>query len=210
MICHRLIRVTKIFPKTTISLLKEYRGSISGDGPIRMDNGIVLIRNHRGEHVIRSINEDILRQRIPTYNCEIGHIVEYINNYDIRNSSSHEVHSILRNEILTSMVTRPRRVNTRRASAYDNGIVVERMIREHGRHRFLLRITDENILRQRIPSYRFRDGFVIYSINGIDITHLRTAREVNMQLTSRVLTSIGARSNVTESIGVIQEWDYDK
>jgi len=32
---------------------------------------------------MRSINEDMLRLRIPTYNCDIGHIVEYINSYDI-------------------------------------------------------------------------------------------------------------------------------
>ena len=120
-----VIRVTKIFPKITTSLLKEFRGSISGDEPTRMGRGIMLIRNHRGEHVLRSMNENMLRQRIPTYCCKIGHIVECINNYEIRNSSSQEAHSLLLNEILTRIVTRPRRVTTRRVLAE---IQVERHI----------------------------------------------------------------------------------
>jgi len=200
---------------TAIALLKGFRGSISGDGPpTRVDNGIVVNRNHRGEFIIRSINDEILGLRIPNHGCLVGNVVERINDRDVRfHISLTEVVAILPNELLTSIVARPsrnRNVNNARLESHNNGVTITRNGNSRNRNqRFLIRITDEQVLRQRIPNHGLCDGYSVYSINGQDTAGM-SYREVSLLLTSARLQSLGARPYLTPSVGIVQGWDFER
>ena len=105
--------------KSSISLLKGYRGSIADDGPSpsnqtriftrrRNDGhqGIRIMRNRRGEFVITELNPEILLQQIGENNCSVGQVVEFINDQNIMGLTTPEVNRLLRVQRLISIRTR--------------------------------------------------------------------------------------------------------
>lgn len=99
--------VEKIFCYRQISLLKEFRGSISGDGPPQQYNNGLTVRRNRSTRrfEIYSIDHDILSALIPNYSCQIGDTVVELNGVNITNMSLPEVNGILRREALNAIYT---------------------------------------------------------------------------------------------------------
>ena len=122
--------------------------------------------------------------------------------------------AILRNEELSSIVTWPSRngnLNRIRLESHNNGVTITRNGDSRNRNkRIFIRIIHEQALRQqRIPNHGFRDGYSVDYINGQDTVGM-SFREVSLLLTAAMLQSLGARPYLTPSVGIVQNWDFDR
>jgi len=97
----------ELFCYLSISLLKEFRGSISGDVPRhRFNNGLMIRRNHNIRRFeIHAIEHVVFSAIIPNYSCQIGDNIIELNGLNVANMTLPEVNGILSREVLNSIST---------------------------------------------------------------------------------------------------------